>query len=739
MGENEATASEDSADSRVVIANGQDIDKQYFYEVNKQMARDWDLRKLAYLGPPLWTLLSIAVVASVLWRVGSGGISVPSAGGIATALLSGQLDVVVQLLVENAATILVAVALLGVFVYHLVSLAVDLVSDFRQTVVDLATILARSLRSFNPDVWQKSNYWYPFTTHLSGRDPLLLLTDDIDVPVSGLFSDGPHYGNVFVDSVFLSIDGDLTIRQRLFVLLYDFRWRWVRRLVFIVSVSVVFASALAQRAGFALTESSTAVQLGVVAALVVATVSLALHLATRYPIFFTMFLAESAAFSRYKRLLNEPESQIPSRDDGRIGLSNSMAGYGLFFVSEFLYTLFGYVRYDVSLGAGLLPDADGDSPDADAYPPKGYDDPNDAHASAAAGELLWSAIPRESVHAGGDDPDVELTVTGVDYYTTDSRPVSLYRRVFDRDVDLSDDDVADEEFLSKARAGNGSGIRLPVKKFMSVAHGLPVERLSNQQRETPNLYSFGDSFDGESDAALQWDEDTIHYVLLGGGEHQQAINKLVLSLKAQGYENVDVLENAFASVTTLDDADEDPRSRLKRLFYAGPPVDPDGIENPAFFPTEYFVSGVFGKEEETAQEFFRQNDDSFLFLRHELADEFVAGDNSVVFHVIIGMSAVGTKVGFLYWLSKFDAGFPGIADDTAYCVSHPGATDIDGVEDVGHLYLNSAWREQSDALTFEEDSETEPTGTTPEDGDSTGKQIAFDYYDLDITYDPDSA
>lgn len=750
---------ESEGDSRIVIANGRDVDKRYFYEVNKKMAKDWDLRKLAYLGPPLWVGLSLVVVAATVWRYVPTSLvptSLPSAG----VGIFGR-DGLLAVLAGHSFEIIVAVVVLGVFLIPVLSFSYDFVASLLAVGMDLVRLVARASRSLRPEVWQKSNYWNPFTTHLSGRDPLLVLTDGTDDAVTGLYNDSPHYGNVFVDSVYLSFDGDLTTRQRLLVWLYDYRWRWVRRgLVlglFVVVLSHQEATVLGYDPLSWLDGIAAATADYYLVSAVLLAVLLALHVATLFPVFFATFLAESAGLSRYNQLLNEDGADMPTRNDGRVGLSNSMSGYGLFYVSEFLYQQFGYRDFEVSFGEAVLDDGD----DADPFAPEGPGTPTADHAAAAAREVLWSAVPGDSVASGKESSDVAVRITGVDYYTTEDRYVSWLKRLWhgyvrsDEDEDgedREDDDPDEEAYLVTESAGVRSGIRIPVKKFVSVPHEFDGERVRDAPAEYPELYSF-DGDDGSE--PLRWDEDTLHYVLLGGGEHQQGINKLVLSLKARGYENVDVLENAFASATVVDDAEDDPRSVWTRSLHPDPPVDPDGIDAPAFFPTEYFVSGVFGTD---STELFRQrseSDDAFVLLRCPLADGETPGDASKVYHVVVGMSAAGTKVGFLYWLSQYEDGFPDIDPNTIYCIECPGYGGIDGVGDVGHLYLNSDWRDRPDAeLQFDltdlgasesatandgeqaDDARHDSDGSSEAATDSgSGKQLDIEFKSLDVTYD----
>lgn len=594
---------ESSESARIVVANGQDIDKQYYHEVAKRMARDWDLRKLAYLGPPLWAVLSIGVV---LWAGKTLFTRLRELFGnvlhTATVIGSGGIIGKSPQIITDYAPHILAGAVLLLFVIIPLFLVIKRFSSEGASSFDLLKLLVGSLKLFNPGIWQKSNYWNPFTSHLSDRDPLVVLAHQTDAQVSGIYSDEPHYGNVFVDSVFVTIEGDLNpvqrFRSRLLLGLYDYRLRWARRGLFALFGGIVFLWGVDPMVEMTTTPFDQIIpwkELTIMSVLLGVTMLVLLTL-TRYPLFLVRFFAESAGLSRYKRLLNKPDTLTPTTNE-RTGPGNSLSGYGLFFVSEFLYSLFGYVRYDVSVNESyLLPSGDrsdersdgagsdtvnegdgeaertaetdseyadsapgeeqttkSDGDDEDSpFPPLGIDDPNEAHATVAARELLWSAVPRDSVRAGGADADVSIMINGVDYYTINDEYIRRLGRLKLRLAKLRGKDVTveSERALERTHAGEKIGFRLPVKKFMSVPHGFPTEKINEPPGSEPDLYLFDDPDAGD----LQWEEDTIHYLLLGGGEHQQGINKLILSMKAAGYENVDVLENAFASVTPFEES-----------------------------------------------------------------------------------------------------------------------------------------------------------------------------------------
>jgi hypothetical protein len=685
--------------SRVVVANGMDIDKQYFYEVTKRISRDWDIRKISLLGPPLWAGLSLLF----LFWAGRGLFR----GGV--ALVDGFTQTILELttnpvatLADNAFYVLVVASAVVFIVKPLLDLLrFDL--SLESSLNTLTNNVSNLLNVFSLDVWQNLNYWHPFTTHLGDRDPLVLFGDEAEAEVSGIYADGPHYGNVFVDSVYVTVAGtNVGWRQRLLGALYDHRMRRIRQGLFAAVVLttglwVLDGAIAANLLPYGTLVPWTAV---VVAGLTVGVAELFLMYLTGQPGFHARFYADSAGLSTYNQLLDEPEMVKPTESDKRLRLSNSMSGYGLFYVSEFLQSHFGAGRYHVDIDTGSLTGED------DPFPALGFTNaPDDSHAIAAASELLWSAVPPKSLRATQEEPDVTLELRGVDYLTIEDRPVGWLQRLRGRfgKPAIDEDDGPTHRALTKQTVGERSGLRLPVKKFMSVTHGRTATDVEQRPDETPDLYVH--------DA---WDEAERHHLLLGGGEHQQGINKLVLALKAEGYENVDVLENAFSGTGTSDGDDS------SRVYES------------ALFPTEYFVSFVGGDSE-----FFRQDDHGFLFFRHELTDE--EGETRWV-HVLIGMSAVGTKVGFLYWLDRFEGGNVPFGDvdegteDVVHFVTHPGPTDFDGIEDIGHLYLDTDWREDGLTIDLTEDDSYESVEPTTASDDETAKRLGMEYYELNLEH-----
>lgn len=827
------------SEKRIIVANGVDLDKQYYHEVTTVMSRDRDLWKLSHLGPPLWGVLTLVGFAIA-----------------ATGALQGVRSViaaVIAVIDRTAPPFWLTLTLLGAAVVGILALLVFriFVSDF----VALDEIEERFFNLFNVlkrDVWLNLNYWHPFTSHLSDRDPIVPLSAGVEHPVSSIYSDGPHYQNVFVDALYIEPTGARSVPERVAYRLY--KWGRVRRFVrrgLYAAAAVATLLLVLRLAGVIDTPSlppAVSAALGVVLLLALVLVVLT-AVAWNYLYVQLQFLSDSAGLSRYEQLLNPEDESILSRGED-VGLANSMNGYGVFYVSRFIEALFGRRRYDVALDPeALAPGApewetvivrndtieivfhvpvtvtsaeggdeggseaftivrngemlpvdrvtdagstrvrlhfggrvafdgsdtikltyDGDSGtvvgqddtgarsfeftvdgdgtdvptgdvegdedvnviverenepnDGTAFPAAGFDpSPGDEHATAAAAEILWASLPADAIRNPPDDPDLTLALTGVDYYTIRQR--------------------GNRDTLVKETAGERDGYRLPVKKFMSVRHGFDAESLRIPDNPEGLLY------------AGSWEEDELHTLYVGGGEHQQAINKLLLVLKAEGYRNIDIRENAFAVGRTLGGVD-----RLRRRMG----VDSDGPARPAdqavHLPIEYFVSLVSG-----GNEFFRQDDarhgHGFLLFRHELDTET---DQREFAHVLIGMSAVGTKIGALFWqhLVTNEFTFPVAADDSSedregdgesfeearlraleedvvYFFDAPGPTahpicseTASEYADIGDLYTDTAW--SSDGLEFDvaplDEHRYERVSKATADPDD--KTVGIEYFDLKV-------
>lgn len=641
---------------RIVVTNGIDLDKRYFYESIKTVAWDWEIRRLSLVGPPL-VLLVVALMLVYLYLAVP---TIPFGLPEANAILETTINFVAWSDLGALLVVFGGFALLLVVWPHLRAVWNDLLQrggDLRQYLRSIGHLRHRS-------PWQNFNYWHAFTTHLSGRDPLVVLTETAEIPVSGVYADSPHYGNVFVDAVYVRVQGeDLSWRQRVCQRVQDATRRKSRLTVLGIPVILALLRSGEVPIGNAGVEGILLSDGLFVASLVSA--GLLLAAAAPFFQFRIWFFVKSVRESGYSTLLDDSGVLEPSGSNDRVRLSNSMFGYGLFYVSEFFYHLFGDRQYDVEVDVTDLLDTEAE----DGFPTTAYSYPSGAEAVAAARELVWSALPASSVEAaanGSADQDLTVELVGVDYYTFA-------------------DDGGDEAFQS-ARAGERGGFRLPVKKFMSVPHGTERERVEEPPAPTPNLYRH----DG-------WGDETTHHLLLGGGEHQQGLNKLFLAMKAQGYTGVDVLENAFAG--QVDET-----------------VPDDGPYPFALFPTEYFVAFAGGNAD-----FFRHEDDAFVVFRHRVEeDEWV--------HVLIGTGAAGTKLGFLYWLDQYESGFDDVPPDGFQFLTHPSVGGVDGLDDIGDLYMDTSWR-GSDALTFtRREREVATGGVSPPDVDLA-------YYDLDVIYD----
>lgn len=641
---------------RIVVTNGIDLDKRYFYETIKAIAWSREIRLLSLFGPLL--VLVIMLLMGVYFYL-----AIPTLPfGISAS--NRFLETVVQFVGSSdlgaILTVFGGYALLLVVWPHLREVGADLLNRWRELVQYFRSLGQLRHRS----VWQNFNYWHTFTTHLSGRDPLIVLSESNDTPVSGVYGDSPHYGNIFVDAIYVRVRGDcISCGLRVCRWIQDAAKRKLRIALFVLPVVLMILRAVEMPMGildFLRSDRVFAMSLAGTLLLLVA--------ATPFRQFRVWYFVKSVRKSGYGKLLDDPDIIEPTGPDNRIRLSNSMFGYGLFYVSEFFYHLFGDRQYGVEIDVDKL--LEGET--SDTFPTAAYEAPSAAEAVAAAREIVWSALPAASVKAaakGNTDPGLSVEIVGVDYYTVTSE--------------------GDESFQSE-HVGERSGFRLSVKKFMSIPHKTKKEQIQSPPSTTPNLYRHD-----------SWSNETTHHLLLGGGEHQQGINKLLLAMKAQGYEGIDILENAFAGRVRETTPDEGPYPF-------------------ALLPTEYFVAFAGGDVE-----FFRE-DDAFLLLPHRV-------DEDEVVHVLIGMSAAGTKLGFLYWLDQYENDeFEELCLDKLHFFAHPSVHDVDGLDDIGDLYIDTSWH-GSDALNFSRSEHDSYNGSvSPPDLD-------IGYYDLQVTYEqPDT-
>ncbi|WP_058367592.1 hypothetical protein [Haloparvum sedimenti] len=672
----ERGADSEAVDERVVLANGLTLDKRDEFAARKHAASDSDLRRIALLGPAFWTATSLAsllaVVAGIVFLVSDAATSADVAL-VLRAALGGDL---VRLLSAYPIAV-VAGALLVAHLWHY------LVSPVRGAVTELGSRVRRAFDHLRQllliarwDTLKVGNYWFPFTAHLSDRDPLLVLGRD-DIAVTGTYGDRPHYRNVFVDAVYVRFRGGPR-RLELEHALFDDRVRRFRAMLLIGLAIPVATESITAALGRPMSPTTTAGVAGVLvlaaavapwrvpwreavpAAVVVGALWLASNAAPlpEFPVlcaaaflavlvplaatrtlgFRSRFYGESAAFSRSDVVLNEPDT-----GEGRTRLGNSLLGYGVFYVSEYFRELLGPDRRTrVTAGAEL----------ADALAA----DPDDHAAVAAAAGL-------ETAWAGGSfsgEETVDVEVVGVDTLVTTTDPhrgpvgrvVAGLRRL----AGEGDDDVTTD----LDRTGSSHGIRLPVKAFASVAHS--PERLDGSLPEEPIF------------AGVEWPEERVHHLFLGGAEHNVGLRKLILTLKAAGYENVDLAENAFA--------------------------DPDGIQ----FPAEYFVSAV------VEEDLLSRDDPAFLLFRHPIDGRTAEGDDDAEgeqAHAIVGLSALGSKAGFLFWNDQRRRGFPDLDPDVLYQVTY----DDEDIEDLGDPFFDERAAERlrievGDAEVLEAPTET---------------------------------
>ena len=631
----------DDEKHRIVIGTGIDLDKRELYELSKSMALDRDIRKISLLGPVLWNLFVLGVLTgtiavlvssfSTLTSVGAWGVRLVSSLSLARLRSAGFF------LLRNGLPVGIGIyisSILSKNLYH--RLRVSFVDDLLSTFRDLPENIAKSLVILKTDTWQNSNYWHTFTSGQSDRDPLVILSNsENDDSVSGIYSDEPYYRNVFVDSVYVGFDGPTGLSS------LGLRWFDRRLKLFrIVSLAVLSVPALLFLVHSWIFPIPSMPVLGE-AWIPVGAACNALFLAivvttvfTRYSRFHAEFYGNSAGSENYERLLNKDPQKALIEDKKRYEdttlLGNSLAGYGVFYLSEFLRNVVSQkAGYEVSLSASE----------------------GDREVLWAGEQVLRSSTPGRTEQTR-EPPGITVNLHGVKYFTVDepeNQGILARLRYF------FGDNKADKEMGHKRVEGNKKGIRLPVKKYVSV----PTDIYGEQDLSHPSNPSSFPFFFHES-----WEDDTTHYLLLGGAEHQQALVKFVRHLKSEGYGNIDLLENTFAEEDSLK------------------------------FVSEYFVSSVLGDENE---EVFRGKE-SFVFLSHQFSE------NKYI-HVLQGHQAVATKVGFLYWFEelypKFDSFCEGepVERDILYNIEYEASDDFE----VGDYYVDASWMntEEDERLSFE--------------------------------------
>lgn len=728
--------SEEEESRRIVVGNGIDLDKRDSYEIKKIMGTDADIRKLSLFGPVLWGLY---IIYLVLFGVVSVYLATPTT--YAQMLLTADTGPLFAAISRYG--ILLAFLLLPVFVilHKLRAGALSSIENVTRRAFSIIQNLKKLLVLTDWDIWKNSNYWHPFTSHLSDRDPLVVLGNcPHGAEVSGIYSDVPYYENVFVDSVYVSFDGISTSRTRELAL-FSRRGRWIKRGYYAVLLAALAAINIATLTGSQIPfitglPSSTA---AVVLVWLLASAFYDLWL-TGYGRYWTRFFSRSAGYSRYDLLLPPADEQTDtSSSDSGNRLTNSLVGYGILYVSGFIREAIDdaetyRIRNDVESAReeqqavlaerlnelteqvieaepavarnDLVDGEHGDDGPIDllrieswhgnldeAIPDRDETDNEESRFESAGQLRTWcdelagvinqlrdeesAGIAGESVLASSltnleaehdpiatlaedsadasaspSDDGITVRLNGVRYLRMASESGWVGRA---REGVLKSSDQREIEVADRDVAGSRNGVRLPVKRFMSVPW--------THNRDGSDLATTGEFplyFDED------WTDETVDYLLLGGGEHQQGILKFVRYLKREGYENVDILENAFSADQNADNEHYD--------------------RPPARFTTEYFVSSVVSGDED-----FR-GEKTFHLLKHRY-------DEDRTIFVLHGLQALSTKMGFLYWFSEFPE-FEALDNDVLYRVQY----EEQNIGDVGSFYTDSSWYDPDGDwdITFED-------------------------------------
>jgi hypothetical protein len=636
---------------RIVVGTGRGLDKRDRFETRKHISTDWDLQKLSLLGPILWSVVLVVFIAGTVWYVAfSAGGYLDLVLGLLGDLASFRLPEINAFARSRSLEVVSVLAVTAWIAPRVVALVRKEVANIREKALAGLYQVRHLGVLLDIDTWSNHNYWHPFTSHLSDRDPLVMLANaDLDATVSGVFTDVPYYRNVFVDSVYVTFDSLPDRTTRLELEWFDWRLAYPRRYVLGAAVLLLVVTRFPATIGVVPALPSvpwSTLELGALYGLSGYIVVTAF---TDYVGFRRRFFGNSAGFSEYGLLQSTEKSTLFDDEAKTVDrLGNSLAGYGLFYVSEFLWSVVGR---DSPYRVENAVEADED---------------NREIAAEAGTELLERAIPTPTTaetEDDGNDESIEMRLQGVDYLRQDVHRRRLLERVpgvgkrYGRSVGEGNDRGLDH-------AGAKRGVRLPVKRFVSVPHPF----FADYNLETNDEFPF--YFD------RTWDEDETHYLLLGGAEHQEALVKFIQYLRSPdgaGFENVDLIENAF--------------------------TDEDDLQ----FVSEYFVSSVLRGDDD-----FRGSRDEdgkvFLVLRHHIDD-----DRTV--HVVYGMGALESKMAFLFWLDAF----PEVPydDDVLYRVRYR-----DNVDDVGRLYADPSWlNDPTKSVTFDWQTDTE----TPvvEGGEST--------------------
>lgn len=657
---------DDSGDRsrRIVAGTGRGLDKRDRFETAKHVSSDWDIQKLSLLGPILWSVvLVLLVLGTLVWAAFRIQGLLGLVSSVVAVLSAPSAESVNQFVLSRSLELVVAVILFRWLAPRIFWSTRDVLAGIKDKAVASLYQIRHLGVIFNLDTWSNHNYWHPFTSHLSDRDPLVVLSNaEVEATVSGIYTDVPYYRNVFVDSIYVTFSSvpDRTTDAELSW--FSYRPTRARTYLFGAAIALLFLTRFPDVFGVVPRFQSvpwTGIEL-------ISTYGLIGYITVTgfagYTRFRRRFFGNSAGFSEYGLLRSTAKTTFFEEDEESVDrLGNSLFGYGLFYVSEFLWEVV--------------------SPDAGYRVQNRVDAGESSHrrlARLAGTELLERAIPTRTLNradANDEAPTIDVELRGVDYLRQD---VTHRRSVGRLPVlgPLYGRSVGDGNERGIDTAGSRRGVRLPVKRFISVPD--PISADHNLEADESFPFYFDDT----------WDEDEVHYLLMGGAEHQEALAKFIQYLRHErGYQNVNLLENAF--------------------------TDEDDLQ----FVSEYFVSSVVRGDED-----FRSPADEdgevFLAMRHRMDDDRIV-------HVLYGMGALESKMAFLFWLDAFPT-FD-YDEDVLYRVRYD---DIE--EDVGRLYVDPSWLTDPErTLEFDWNDDSE---TTLVADDADAKTMPCNQVDVDVTY-----
>lgn len=529
--ENKSTC-ENCPTKRIVIANGFAYDKRLLHEVNKKISWDWDILKLAFLGPILWAVMAFFVLILILLSLKEIGLSLKE-------LLKLKEHTCIIPIIPIALFVILYFG--GLYLYHIESL--------------LKTFWKAFKVFFRCVTWKALTYWHAFPSHLSDKDPLVILGNCVaDAKVSSVYLDWPYYKNIFVDTIYVRTCDS----KKKYVL-------WYRYINYFLIPAVIGFPAV-----YFVDLLSPSISLYI--AYILSFLIIIIMFIWRKPIYFHLdFYKNSAGFSEYNLFLNP---DIETKE-----LSRSMNGYGIFYISKFFKEIFKGEALKFSIHENIT----------------------DESIRKCIDKIRKIGV--QSANNSG----LNIQVCGINTWKITE---SCGKRVFSK----------------RTFYGKKSSIRLPLKKFIAVCE---------KQRDDFPFYLHN-----------SWEKDELHYLLMGGAEHQQALIDFILYLKEKGYKNIDTLENTFA--------------------------DKESIR----FASEYFVSAVIKGEEAL------RGSNKFFILRHRISDSPLRWVYS-----IYGLSAIASKIGFIYWFCEYKRGFKNIDEDMLYSISYNLSQSLDPSD----LYNDTSW------------------------------------------------